>query len=231
MTTAALGEISGTGWSMLKKLSWSVGWRMGAVLCRDGNHEVPLPLSPPPPSLSQCQTLAQLAWPRNGQREKILEMWDKKGLFASKKAKKKRVHRISCSPFCRQSYPTPILLGDWWQGWQERQAFHFLPGLSHPPPSPLLPPSKVSNPLSSDKNDSALTKLSWILCRGSAVAVWQGGLTRPISRSRHRRRNGPWCCPHIARDRPWQSAGLKETRNIKESSWLKYKGAIKSPGY
>ena len=40
------------------------------------------------------------------QRKKILEKGDKKGLFALKK----RVHRISCSPFYRQSYPTSILL-------------------------------------------------------------------------------------------------------------------------
>ena len=59
-----------------------------------------------PTSLSHCQRQAQLVWPRNGQRKKILETRDKKGLFALKK----RVHRISCSPFYRQSYPTPILL-------------------------------------------------------------------------------------------------------------------------
>ena len=144
-------------------------------------------------------------------------MGDKKGLFALKKATKKRVHRISCSPFCRQSYPTPIPLGDWWQ--QARNTFHFLPSSPDPPPSPLLPPSNVSNPLSSDKSSGrALTKLSWILCLGCGVAVWQG-LTRPISLSRHRRRNGPWCCPAYC---PWQTLAIRRVQGnqeyVKESS-------------
>ena len=90
---------------------------------------------------------------RNGRGKKIPEMEDKKGLFALKKEKKKRVHRISCSAFCRQSYPPPILLGDCWL--EARNAFHFLPSLPDPPPSPLLPPSNVSNPISFDKSDRA----------------------------------------------------------------------------
>ena len=60
-----------------------------------------------PTSLSHCQRQTQHAWPRNGKRTRILGMGDKKGLFALKKAKKKRVHRISCSLFCRQPNPTP----------------------------------------------------------------------------------------------------------------------------
>ena len=113
-----------------------------------GNHEVPLVSQPAQPAKGWHSWLR-----RNGRGKKIPEMEDKKSLFALKKEKKKRVHRISCSAFCRQSYPPPILLGDCWL--EARNAFHFLPSLPDPPPSPLLPPSNVSNPISFDKSDRA----------------------------------------------------------------------------
>ena len=87
-----------------------------------GNHEVPLVSQPAQPAKGWHSWLR-----RNGRGKKIPEMENKKSLFALKKEKKKRVHRISCSAFCRQSYPPPILLGDCWL--EARNAFHFLPSL------------------------------------------------------------------------------------------------------